>query len=463
MEAVIQETLLSYLLRGKLPSNVRNAITATFFATQEDILIWRVCNGYIDNYLEHPERAVLESDLAKEFKRLSRTEMQNFRLESVSSRLSSIYEFSLDVPMEKVVREVEDEVMRAKSYVLMAKLSEKMASLEGEELRLALIEIGEVGAINLVPVEDVSEPVSVIHENYTPQEDNRQSWETPFVALNNTMAKGGFSQEELIVFVAHEKAFKTGLLLMMACYYSRQGLKVYYADLENGISNIRRRTYQTLLNCNVQELESLCENGMLDEEKERIKEAGGDVVIKKYATSASMKDLEKDLVQKEKEEKWSPDILIIDYIDIFLGGGKQIQTIRERIQDNYMMAKSIIHRFQCLCITISHTNRQTRQDKGISTSSLAEDFAKARHASAIIAIERDGLDMMAQTGRLRPIVQRDGIAGEASLPCYIKIEPERALVQEIDKSSYYEAREQAKVNHKKEEVEAKVPEEEVPF
>lgn len=257
---------------------------------------------------------------------------------------------------------------------------------------------------------------------------------TIFKGLNRMTSAGGFRTPEFVIIMSAPKNFKTGVMIEMVLGYMRDGLKVYYADTENGEFNIRERFDQHMLKCTVEEMKDSDTYEKLDEVRRWYTMMGGNVMIDSYiAYRATPNDVSIRLKQLKEEDNYVPDIIVWDSIDHFVPSLAEDRKKEERhkIRAVYFEAIAINKKFGCFCFAPSQVNRAAVDKKVFSMKDFSEDFGKAFNCHAAFALCRTPEEVEAGIGRLVPVVQRRGVRYRPSTVCVLGINESIGQVEEI--------------------------------
>jgi len=265
--------------------------------------------------------------------------------------------------------------------------------------------------------------------------DFKEGHPTFLPALNKMTAAGGFYSPQLIVFLGGPKTFKTGFLINLGVNYAYDGMKVFFADFENGQEELKRRVQQCICRSTVDDLYS---NEMRDEykdQKEIINEAGGKFYIKSFTPRVDgMRTLDAEIAAISQEKGWIPDILIIDYLDIMgsdIKGGDHER--RHIIQSNYMGAVGLNKKYGMFTFSVSKAKQSAFKKKSLDEEDFAEDSEKVYNTHAAFGFMRDATDHQFHRARIKPIVQRSGVS-RGKDDCWIEIDEEKQMVIELDPS-----------------------------
>lgn len=242
-------------------------------------------------------------------------------------------------------------------------------------------------------------------ENFTPTYGHP----TFLNALNRLTAARGFHSPQLIIILGGPKSFKTGTLLNFAKGFVLDGLKVYYADGENGTVAITNRMKQCFLGATFEELAEGTYQGDLDTMIPKMGIRGGDFICDHYpAYTCTIKDVELRLTQLKEERQWVPDVIFWDSLDHFNPSDSSIKEHRHKSRAVYFDAINLNTKLGCFALTPAQVNRAAVEKKVITMQDFAEDFSKAMNAHACFALCRTPDDIADGFARLVVVMQREG-------------------------------------------------------
>jgi replicative DNA helicase len=260
--------------------------------------------------------------------------------------------------------------------------------------------------------------------------------------LNEMMAAKGFYSPQLIVFMSGPKHFKTGIILKLVIEFARGGLRVYYADNENGVRQILNRAKMGIMEC---ELQDLFEPGMKEEIDEVLgrfkKYMGGDIFVDSYpANCKSVADVRNRLMYLKEEYDWVPDIIVYDTIDKFVPANikDRSRDTRIGIQLVYDEVKNLNKELGTFAIVPSQVNRKAIGKKIFDIADLAEDFAKSMNADSVWAVCATNDEIEQGIRRIIPVAQREGIGYKHNINnvCIVSVDEAIMKVKQIDKEAY---------------------------
>lgn len=267
---------------------------------------------------------------------------------------------------------------------------------------------------------------------------------TPWRQLNRLMNAGGCEKHSVIMIMAEQKRFKTGMLVNW-CRGELGRKKIgAYVDLENGSMAIATREDQSIMKIDKKSIV----HGMVDDrllktyrKYARIK---SELVIKRFAaykTTATHLQTWLDVLRLEHGLVIS--YLIVDYGDLMGAiSGKKDDT--ERISDVFLDLKNLaVENDLDYLITASHVKRDKDTLKRRSTVYQSADVAKCidktRHCDMILGLQEGEEEKEAGIMRVEVVDQRDGVTGASLFWVDIDKQSAKEFTHEEIKAYWQEA------------------------
>jgi len=431
MDQQFQLSLLCYLVQSPNGKSYIESINDDTFDLVEFKLTSQVLKRYYKFQNQIPGRlqatAFLEEEIA------NTRDMP----EPLAKDLREVFE-DIYIPLDpRDVQYIEDQLINS--------LQEKQIEVLGS--RFAKGELGSkefiqqlapIAALALPGEEDIFKESGFLVADRDKHSDERIEGTPTFLHdLDKLTAARGFYSPQLIVFMSGPKHFKTGVLLSLALGFMRDGLNVYYADIENGARSIRNRLKMAILDCELHELfdgaiSKETVDGMLELNKFYM---GGDMFIDNYpAYSKSITDVENRLALLKKRHGFVPDVIFWDPLDKFIPSSKEDLKRDNRIQSQrvYHEAVNLNKKLECFSFTPSQANRAAISKKTLSMTDIAEDFGRVMIAHAVFAICATDSELEQGIRRIIPVAQREGVGYLGKYKCIIKIDESRMQVEEAE-------------------------------
>lgn len=421
-----QENLLKFLVQSSEGSYYINTINDKVFDVTIHKIAFDILKDFYRKYNKLPTKVTasqLIEDEIEQTKNIS-DELANELREFFHQLYIPIDQKDIEYVRDHLVQNITDK----RALSLIKDFTSKKISFENLS-----VELNKLTSLKKNHVVDVKG--FVIEDRYY-YDDDIVAYPTFLNDLNNLTKLGGFYSPQLIVFMSGPKHFKTGTILKLVVEYARMGMKVYYADNENGQLSIRLRTKQAIMECTYDEM--IKDPDQTDQVLERFKKYfGGDIFIDHYGT-ATIKDVKNRLDLLKEERGFIPDIIVWDSLDGFLPSSyeNQHKDKRLQIQAVYSEAIALNNELGCFSITPSQVNRQAISKKTFDMKDISEDFGKVMLAHAIFAICATPEELDMGIRRIVPVAQRDGMRYDGKNQCIIYVDETKANIKEVDKEEY---------------------------
>ena len=243
-------------------------------------------------------------------------------------------------------------------------------------------------------------------------EEKREKYKTVLPSIDRSL-EGGLGKKELAMVVAPPGVGKSLYLVNQGVQAMMEGQKVLYVSLEMSEDKIAQRfdSVTTLVpQFKLKDPSSqLTVKERLDMFKERF--PGSDLVIKEFPTGqASSNTVRNLLVQLQNYDEFSPDLVIIDYLEL-------MRPVRE-IQQEYLAQQRIAEEvrgvameFNILVWTATQTNRQGRMVQVITDAELGDSYGKIRTCDFAMSLNQSEEEFDNGVMRAYVIKSRNGMPG----------------------------------------------------
>ena len=432
MTLEFQQALLRCLFQlPELRDRVQD-ISSSVFDMVEDQVVIELLNEYIKTYGSQPSKEEIGEFFSA---RIHKKNIPDDVSKKIIQTLHSCY-LPVEGEMEHVKRVMNGEVQRKRAKGIIQKALMNLKDTPADQVKVIVDQLshdlGEVGTLGRLDGTEIYRSAGFITDPFIrPHMEGRP---TVFDSLNRMTSAGGFKTPELIILLSAPKNFKTGVLISLALGFMKDGLKVYYADGENGEVAIRKRVEQSILQCTEDELKDPNVYGQLDEALKWYTMQGGNMVIDSYiAFQATTADVHTRIKQLKADTGFSPDVIIWDSIDHFLPSTAEDRKKDERlkIRKTYFEVIAINKLLGCFSIAPSQVNRAAVDKKVFSMKDFAEDFGKAANCHATFALCRTPKEVEAKIARIVPVVQRQGVRFHPNMACILEIQEDIGSVKEI--------------------------------
>ncbi len=432
-----QDSLLKYLFQDKGAKRFKDYLDQSVFDIPTFQLVYGFWYDYVTKYNSTPSKSNFLEFIDRAVRRSKGAVTQEVYDEILNTVAvvytpdTNDYEFNKDVIIEYAQRKGMRNVFTTKA--------DKLKNASVEELNAIYTQVQ-----NIVRIGADTEAVEKNRGGFMFRDSDKQIAEEEIKAhptflhgLNKMTAARGFYSPQLILLMGGPKAFKTGLILSILIEYARMGLKVFIADAENGLADMKARIKQGYLECERHELRGYAWE--LKEILKRVKLYGGEIVPNFFpAYVSTLDDVDRELERLANEEDWHPDIIFYDYLQLFGSSNKKIIDKRLQIQDVYHHAIRLNNKYNTFAFTAAKVKQDAVNKLVIKVNDFGEDFAQAYNCHATFALCRTEDEVREGNGRIIPVVQRSGTAYKfgASTTCAIRISEPTQTIVELDAEAY---------------------------
>lgn len=414
-------------LMGKIP-----LVPSKVFDLVEEQFLMELLTDYVRDTHTLPSKAEIAEYYAA---RIRQKNVPDDVSRRIIQAIHSVY-LPIDGEMEYVRRVLNGEVLRKQVKGQMQELATALQDTPSDQV-LEVVERTFMGMARAIregkpQEEETYQSAGFISETYVRSEEKGHP--TIFKSLNKMMSAGGFKTPELILLLSAPKNFKTGTMIELALGFMRDGLKVYYADTENGAESIRERVEQHMMKATYEEMHNPEIYDKISEVREWYTKLGGDMVIDSYTAYRSTPgDVWARLSQLRLETGFIPDMIVWDSIDHFVPTLLEDKKKDERLKIKAVFFEVIAINKKCRCFSLapSQVNRAAVDKKVFSMKDFSEDFSKSFNCHAAFALCRTPEEVEAGIGRLIVVVQRRGERYRPNSVCVVEIDESIGSVKEI--------------------------------
>ena len=218
------------------------------------------------------------------------------------------------------------------------------------------------------------------------QEDRSDRIPTVFNTHNRNL-EGGLSAKELAMVVAPPGVGKSLYLVNQGATNLLQGKNVLYVSLEMSEDKIAGRFDSVITE--IRNLKTSLGQLTLKQRLGEVKsKTQGRLMIKEFPTGAcNVNQLRSLLVQLKLHKDFTPDILIVDYLEL-LRPNRLIDSEYQAQQRIAEELRGLGVEHNCLIWTASQTNRQARRVPIITDAELGDSYGKIRPADWVISLNQ---------------------------------------------------------------------------
>ena len=135
---------------------------------------------------------------------------------------------------------------------------------------------------------------------------------------------------------------------------------------------------------------------------------GGDIrVLAVPAYSLTVEALDIELDRLAQQEKYIPDVIIIDYADIMAPSEKG--DYRNQLDGIWKRLRGMAQKRKCAVFTASQSGRASI-DKNVDSKDIAEDIRKLAHITSMVSLNQTPAEKQAGILRLKQLAVREGEA-----------------------------------------------------
>ena len=235
-------------------------------------------------------------------------------------------------------------------------------------------------------------------------EDIRHEIPTPWSKINEHI-QGGLGSGDFGLIFGNPGGGKSWSLVAIGAYAVQQGYNVVHYTLELDEHYVGRRYDAYFTNTPVQDV--IKHKEKVIEEVSKLK---GKLIIKDFAMGKASLNTVKSHLQKVEDNEFTPDLVIIDYVDLLKSDRSSSERKRE-IDDIYTGTKGLARELKIPIWSVSQVNRMGAQDKIIEGDKAAGSYDKIMITDIALSLSRRKEDKVNGTGRFHFMKNRYGMDG----------------------------------------------------
>ena len=239
--------------------------------------------------------------------------------------------------------------------------------------------------------------------------EEQDKYKTLLPSLNRSL-EGGLGEKELAMVIAPPGVGKSLWLVNQGVQSMIEGRKVLYVSLEMSEDKIAQRFDSVTTLIPQSQLKDPAAQLKVDERLSifRTNFPESRLVIKEFPTgTATVNSLRALLVQLKNYEDFTPDVIIIDYLEL-------LRPVREN-QHEYQAQQRIAEELRGLAMetkvllwTATQTNRQGRSVKVITDAELGDSYGKIRTCDFAVSLNQSEEEFDNGTMRAYVVKSRNG-------------------------------------------------------
>lgn len=364
----VETTILSHLLYSEdYLRKVYPFLKAEYFADPVDNKLFTTAAKFIDKYNQNPTKEAIQIALQND--RFVTEEIYESCMEELSEIEPSI------TTLDWVVDESEAFCKRQSVFNAVSKaisiIDGKDKEFTQEAIPTILQEALSV-AFNTDVGHDYWADAGARFDAYS-QVDER----IPFrLSMLNKVTDGGVTKKSLTCILAPTGGGKSVFLCDWAAFLIESGYNVLYCTAEMAESRIAERVDANILDVSVSKLKHMERPVFVDRLEKMNAKAHGKLIIKEFPTSTChVGHIRNVLDELEVKKKFKPDIILVDYLNIFVsqryksGGNHNSYTIVKSIAEEF---RGMAVEYDVPVVTATQVNRGGMKNSDIDMEDTAE-------------------------------------------------------------------------------------------
>lgn len=216
--------------------------------------------------------------------------------------------------------------------------------------------------------------------------DNDIYYSTGIKALDDQL-DGGLARKQLTLFSANSGGGKSVMLSNLGANFAMlHGMNVVYISLELAEPMIYKRNAFIMTGAESKQWKEKI--GMMASRLNAIKaEGAGSYRVKRLPTGACINDVRSYLKQYELEYGYSPDVIIIDYLDLLSPNeGTKNMSISEQDKFKSEQYAQLLHDYNAIGISASQQNREAIKMSAPDQSVIAGGMTKVNTVDNFVSL-----------------------------------------------------------------------------
>ena len=236
------------------------------------------------------------------------------------------------------------------------------------------------------------------------REDDRRPVPTPWEKINDLL-QGGIGEGDFGLIFGNPGGGKSWSLVALGGYAVKLGYNVLHYTLELGEAYVGKRYDAFFTNTPVQNITKF-----KSKVEGAVKDLQGELIIKEFPTGRATISTIKAHIQKCIDQGFTPDLVVIDYVDL-LGTKKKSTDRKGEIDDIYISTKGLARELKLPIWSVSQVNRAGAKDDIIEGDKAAGSYDKMMVTDFAISLSRKRQDKVNGTGRFHIMKNRYGMDG----------------------------------------------------
>lgn len=400
-----QKELFKYILQNKSCARLIKDIHKDVFTYDEHKLFIILLKKYVDKYSRLPSSSITFTQFLYDNKNILK--LEDSVMPSLEEEIESLYK-----PIKADEDFLGEHLVSLIQYQQIKNLFGKYAPIlhDGSDVWDKMkMELEATINLGLTEEDERPIPTSILDDWYNDGSNDAYAFPTFLKALNQFTTKKGFAPPELIEILGLPKGFKTGTMLNIGAHYALDGLHVFVADFENGITQMRQRIKQVLLEAEYKELFDGTHTEHIQDYLHYFKMMGGSIWVGSYnAFMHTANDVKADMRAIMKDKDITFNCIVWDYADIMKPTIKQNRG-DENISRVYHDIVSVHKTLECFGFTASHTKQSALGKFEPNMGDQSAAWSKNKDAHACFYITQDEDEEPYDLARIGVVFQRQGV------------------------------------------------------
>jgi replicative DNA helicase len=236
------------------------------------------------------------------------------------------------------------------------------------------------------------------------REEYRNPIATPWPVINGLL-QGGLGGGDLGLIFGGPGGGKSWSLVALGAAAIQAGFNVNHYTLELSEAYVGKRYDACFTNIPVNTIQEHRKNV-----ESVVSNLSGKLVIKEYPMGKATISTIESHIQKCRDLDQSPDLILIDYIDL-LRADRSSKERKEEIDDVYMATKGLARELNLPIWSVSQVNRAGANDNIIEGDKAAGSYNKMMITDFALSLSRRRQDKAGGTGRFHVMKNRYGMDG----------------------------------------------------
>ena len=236
------------------------------------------------------------------------------------------------------------------------------------------------------------------------REEYRNPIATPWPVINGLL-QGGLGGGDLGLIFGGPGGGKSWSLVALGAAAVQAGFNVNHYTLELSEAYVGKRYDACFTNIPVNTIQEHRKNV-----ESVVSNLSGKLVIKEYPMGKATISTIESHIQKCRDLDQSPDLILIDYIDL-LRADRSSKERKEEIDDVYMATKGLARELNLPIWSVSQVNRAGANDNIIEGDKAAGSYNKMMITDFALSLSRRRQDKAGGTGRFHVMKNRYGMDG----------------------------------------------------